>query len=531
MVTPGRGLFEAGARIDRYQVVRQVGSGGMGEVYEALHVDLGKRVAIKMLRGGPTSDPAALHRFFREGRAAASVRHPNVVEVSDVGSWGDAPYLVMEYLDGVDLAARLTALPAPSIAEVVGWMLPVLAAVAAAHDEGVLHRDLKPSNIFLARTRDGTIQPKVVDFGISSMGGERVTSTGEIVGTPAYMSPEQIRGSRDITHVSDQYALGVILYECLTGRLPVEAGPVMGMLLRIAQGEFPPPRSLRTTIPKALEDIVLRAMALDPSRRFDDCRAVARALLPFAAERDRLAWEPAFDPAVPRPRRSSHDALPGYPSTPRRESSRGRPTAARVGRVIAPIVLGAALVWLGYSAVGRRDAPSGRTYVVSIASSPASATLTLDGAQLGTGTMRRTFAVDGTPHVLRASAPGYEPRAVEFIDGPPGTTLLALRAAPVRPDEPLPSTASSQVPRVVARAARPHRAEDNGLPRQGEVPSLADAATQAVVDALPAEPRRRSEVARAPTTIVAPLEPRHPERPVFPGVVVPPASQGVRSPF
>jgi hypothetical protein len=169
--------------------------------------------------------------------------------------------------------------------------------------------------------------------------------------------------------------------------------------------------------------------------------------------------------------------------------------------------------------------------VVSIASSPASATLTLDGVRLGTGTMRRTFAVDGTPHVLRASAPGYEPRAVEFIDGPPGTALLALRAAPVGPDDPIAVAASPQAPRVVARTARARRAEGNGLPRQGEVPPLADAATQALVGAQPAAPRRPSEVASAPPATVAPLEPRHPERTAFPGVVVPPPSQGVRSPF
>lgn len=531
MVTPRRTLLEAGACIERYRVVRHLGSGGMGEVYEAVHVDLDKRVAIKVLRGGPTDDPVALHRFLREGRAAASVRHPNVVEVSDVGSWNGAPYLVMEYLDGIDLAARLASSPAPPIAEVVGWMLPVFAAVAAAHDEGVLHRDLKPSNIFLSQTRDGTIQPKVVDFGISSMGGERVTSTGEIVGTPAYMSPEQIRGSKDLTPASDQYALGVIVYECLTGRLPVEAGPVMGMLLRIAQGEFPPPRSLRPAIPQALEDVVLCAMALDPSRRFGDCRAFARALLPFAGERDRLVWQPAFDPAVPRPRQSGPDALPRRPSTPRRESRRGRPMFARAGRVIAPIALGAALAWLGYSAAGRRDAPGGRTYVVSVAASPASATLTLDGARLGTGTMHRTFAADGTSHVLRATAPGYGPQAVEFIDGPPGMSLLVLQATHAHADDLIGVAASPQVPRVVARTSRTYRAEDHRPPQQGDVPPLADAPTQASPGVAPVEPRRSPEAASASPTTVAPIEPRPPDRPAFPGVVVPPPSQGVRSPF
>jgi len=166
----------------------------MGAVYEAVHLDLEKRVALKVLLPSMASTAELVARFEREGRAAAKIRHPNVVDVSDVGVEAGAPFLVMEFLEGESLAGMLHregALPVGRVAEV---MLPVMGAVAAAHALGVVHRDLKPDNIFLARLGDGTVVPKVLDFGISKTapnGGPALTGTGVMMGTPCYMSPEQ----------------------------------------------------------------------------------------------------------------------------------------------------------------------------------------------------------------------------------------------------------------------------------------------------------------------------------------------------
>src|SRR5262249_30187317 len=166
----------------------------------------------------------ARQRFLREGEAASRIRHPHVVDVTDVGSDGNTSYLVMEFLEGEDLSGRLQRGGPLSPQEIADILLPVCAGVAAAHDEGVVHRALKPENISLARPRHGGIQPKVLDFGVSKVSGGHgsmaLTGTAATFGTPYYMPPEQLRGARQADHRSDQYALGVVLYECLVGRRP-----------------------------------------------------------------------------------------------------------------------------------------------------------------------------------------------------------------------------------------------------------------------------------------------------------------------
>ncbi len=299
----GEPTLAVGARFDRYRIVRCIGAGGMGAVYEAMHDDLEKRVALKTLHPSMAREPEARARFLREGRAASRIRHPNVVEVFDVGQYDDTLYLVMEHLTGEDLAGLLgreTSLP---VERLVDLMLPVVAAVATAHEEGVVHRDLKPENIFLDRTRNGTDQPKVLDFGISKVANltpeQRITGAAAMIGTPLYMSPEQAQG-QPVDGRSDQYSIGVILYECSTGQAPYEAAELYPLLHAIVEGRHAPPRSLRPDLPADFEAVIERAMARDAADRYESMHALGRALLPFASRTNRGVWRDVFG-AAPTP--------------------------------------------------------------------------------------------------------------------------------------------------------------------------------------------------------------------------------------
>ncbi|MFI5300290.1 MAG: serine/threonine-protein kinase, partial [Polyangiales bacterium] len=264
--------LSAGAPMGPYELVRVIGSGGMGIVYEARHRALGRRVAVKVLHARvetAASGEIASARFLREGRAAAQVRHPNVVDVFDFGVQDGVPYLAMELVDGETLAQLLSRegpLPLPRVAEL---LLPIIAAVAELHVAGVVHRDLKPANILLARER-GVVVPKVADFGLSRIddGSPALTASNVVVGTYAYMSPEQARASKDTTERSDQYALGVVLYECATGGRPFTGGAPYELLHAIVHETLAPPSSRRPGLPLTFDAMVLRAMARDPADRF-----------------------------------------------------------------------------------------------------------------------------------------------------------------------------------------------------------------------------------------------------------------------
>ncbi len=286
----GAEKFTEGFRFDRYEIRGLLGEGGMGSVWRATHLKLQKPVVIKTLHPEHARSESTRSRFVREGEAAARIRHPNVVEIFDVAEFEGAPFLVMELLEGEDLRAHLRRKGALPLDAIVDVMIPVCNAVAAANEAGVVHRDLKPENIFLSRTRDGAIVPKVLDFGISRMRDvdtQNRTATGALLGTPRYMSPEQARGDRDLDARTDQYALGVVLYECATGRVPVDDGALYEVLRRTIHGEFSPPRAHRPDLPEAFEAMVMRALALRPGDRFHSLRELAVALLAFGDDRVR----------------------------------------------------------------------------------------------------------------------------------------------------------------------------------------------------------------------------------------------------
>jgi serine/threonine-protein kinase len=331
-----------GTQLGKYSIVRLLGAGGMGAVYEATHTEIGKKVAVKVLSPLIAAVPGARARFLREAQLTSRVRHPHIVDVADMGSDAGNTYLVMEFLHGEDLAQRLERLGPIGVEELADIMLPVCSAVAAAHAAGITHRDLKPQNIFLA---SGTrrVHPKVLDFGISK-GNDAVTQagtltgTGAMIGTPYYLAPEQIMDSKSAGSASDQYALGIILYECLTGQRPYDGDNLFVVFQGIVGGTPRRPRELRPEIPTEMEEVVLRAMRSDPKLRFATIEEFGRALLPFASGRARVIWDEAFgggatgETAAVPPGRPSIAVLP-TPAPPTKAATLMPPGLANPGPI------------------------------------------------------------------------------------------------------------------------------------------------------------------------------------------------------
>ena len=256
----------------KYRLGRLLGEGGMGAVYEAEHTGLGTIVAVKLLNESFATDHNALSRFRREARAAAAVRHENVVSVFDTGADDRGiPFIVMEMLEGESLSTYLRREGAlrPEVATAV--TLQILAGLDAAHAKTVVHRDLKPGNIVLARQPDGTQLVKILDFGISKYCSDPnvpdVTATGAVIGTPRFMAPEQARGDRDIDHRVDLYAVGVLLYRMTTGKLPFGGSTQREIIDHILEGNPQAPREAAPHIPRALEAVILKALAVNPAHR------------------------------------------------------------------------------------------------------------------------------------------------------------------------------------------------------------------------------------------------------------------------
>ena len=264
----------------------------MGEVYEAEHVEIGAKAAIKFLAQECVGDSSAFKRFQREARIAGTIGHGVITSVLDVGATADgSPYLVMELLNGQPLSRTLSMAGRidPELTAYVGCQ--VLSGLAAAHEVGVVHRDLKPDNIFLIETGAALPGVKILDFGISRViGGSdhsatRLTQTGTVIGTPEYMSPEQARGQEDIDSRSDLFSLGVILYECVTGEVPFQGSNYNAVLMRILSDNPREPSRIRPGIPSLLEAMILKSLSKARDQRFGSAVEMFDALLPFVEER------------------------------------------------------------------------------------------------------------------------------------------------------------------------------------------------------------------------------------------------------
>lgn len=473
-----------GTVLGRYFVEKELGAGGMGTVYRAVHVDLGKRVAIKVLHPWIAAEPQTRERFLLEGKAAARVRHPNVVDVYDVVEGDGLTYLVMEFLEGRGLHEVLEIRGYLSPSDIAEVLVPIAVALDATHRKGIVHRDVKPSNIFLAENEQGEIAPKLLDFGVSKI-DEEVTDIGGgmVLGTPFYMSPEQASGCPNIDARSDQYSLGVIAYQCVTGRLPFEAESLYKVLHKVLEADYEIPTRLDPKIDPKFQDFIRTAMSRCADERFPTMVEFGRELLSWGSEPLRSTWTSVLGTVarhraqaggvmlLPPPRwasqaesQDSHHAKITAPPVQSLQkvaswiSERSRRKGNTRSRSIRPnhfgqtlrkvpmrsramlslAAVGAMLFFLtvnGYgsaseAAVADTGVATRRTLHVQVQTKPAKATLELDGRVVGIGILEMDFPLDGKVHSLRARAPGYQSVLVLFREVPPPAQLTLEALVP-----------------------------------------------------------------------------------------------------
>jgi eukaryotic-like serine/threonine-protein kinase len=275
----------------KYRVERLLGFGGMGCVVAARHLELDELRAIKLMHPEARANHQAEERFLREARAAAKLKSEHVTRVHDIGRLDDgAPFIVMEYLDGLDLKSLVARDGRPPASRAVDWMLQVCEALCEAHAAGIIHRDLKPSNLFVTTTNDGLPTMKVLDFGVSKLTGALaeaspmdLTHTAVMLGSPLYMSPEQMASTRDIDARADIWSLGVILYELCTGARPFRGKTITAVTVSVTTELPVPPRERVEGLPEELDTAVMRCLEKDPERRFGSVLELARALAPLAS--------------------------------------------------------------------------------------------------------------------------------------------------------------------------------------------------------------------------------------------------------
>jgi eukaryotic-like serine/threonine-protein kinase len=420
------------------RLLRLIGRGGMGSVWLAEHLVLGSEVAVKVLSAELAHEPEALERFRREATAVAQLRSPNVVAIHDFGATATGiPYFVMEHLVGEDLALRLDRKGALPMGIVTAIVVQTCKALARAHDEGIVHRDLKPGNIFLT-TVDGDLVVKLLDFGIakvwsaqphaevsSNTSALHQTSDQSVLGTPKYMSPEQVLSPRRVGFRSDLYSLAVVIYECLVGRTPFEGETVGALHVAIANGRYTPICGVDPSLPLALDAWFARAFATEPNERFASAREMSDAFLKvtqFSVDSIPVALPSSSEPFLPAASTSSlapirlHTPVPFHPPvTP-------PPSPALAG--LLPFVSGALAV------------------LVLVAGILGAAHLT-----------RRASAAEPAPTATTTAEPA--PTTATATPAPSASTPSSITTAPkVSEPEPDPAPAPSSAPTAHAKPAR-----------------------------------------------------------------------------
>lgn len=400
MATPHTSKVPTGTVLEgKFRLTREIGRGGMAAVYEAENVDIGKRVAVKILAAELITSRVVRERFIREARAAAAIRSPYICDVYDSGMYEDRPFLVMELLEGESLYDMMTRVRQLDLQATLRIATHTARGLGKAHESNVVHRDLKPENIFLTRDEDGRLVAKILDFGLAKFyeptghhsAPVRLTREGALFGTPAYMSPEQAKGQGEVDHRADLWALGCIVYECLTGQTVwnVEQGVAM-ILAQIAGSPLPQPSRLRPDLPPAFDGWFQRALDRDVNRRFQNAREFTDSLtatlssgnarsgavslyldadtaLADLGSQDRPSPAPAPSP-VPSEQEPASPPMAGPAPTP------GAPSRQRSGHWGIPAMLSGALLFVGYLAwqavLGRGSAKTSTESSKSVESEP-----------------------------------------------------------------------------------------------------------------------------------------------------------------
>jgi eukaryotic-like serine/threonine-protein kinase len=431
----------------KYRVERLLGEGGMGWVVQAVHLQLDQRVALKFMRASSASEsPEGVARFLREARAAARIQSDHVARVSDVGTLPEtgAPYLVMEYLEGQDLDSLLRGRPVLPVSEALNYALQACEGLAEAHAAGIIHRDLKPANLFLARKSDGSVRVKLLDFGISKLSpptgrtsdGAK-TGTQNLMGSPLYMAPEQMRSSKNVDRRADIWSMGIILYEMLSGRSPFTGDTLPEICARILADAPPSLRTPPSDVSPELEAVVFACLEKEPERRLADVATLARALSncgppDLRVTADRIARLLRIDssslpdvtlgPGVPRAVAASSFVAqtnasfgsPASPARPRRSSTTAIGVTAALAAAV--LVVGGMVATRGKHA----DAPavsagSAITQGSPLVSAPA---VTLAPAPV-------ISAAPGEPTVASAPAAAASPVTQRPSSAPPPSMALA----------------------------------------------------------------------------------------------------------
>jgi serine/threonine protein kinase len=427
----------------RYEVRGLLGEGGMGTVYEVRHKALGRAFAMKLLRRDVAREPDLAARFIHEAKATGSLRHPHIVSITDFGQLADTtPFFVMEMLVGQTLADLIKAGPLEA-RRASQILMQVASALGAAHEAGVVHRDLKPENVFLARPNgpralDAEDDVKIVDFGAAKvLGASRITKTGIVFGTPHYMSPEQASG-QPVDHRADIYALGVIMYEVLTGRVPFEADTYMGVLTQHMFVQPKPPSTVRPELAGqlgSLEEITLRALEKRPEDRYQTMNGLAADLEKAArGEAVEKMRKPSSMSSMPPPN-SGRLASTGPSGGSGGFSVPGLAAPSQLrGPVVFGVLVGVCIVGVVALLRGPRATPATATPSVSASAvtpsaPPTTETATATPTATATATATPTATTTTTTTTTAAEVPPRAPRATAPVPRAPAPA----RAAPHRP--------------------------------------------------------------------------------------------------
>ncbi len=447
----------------KYRVDRVIGEGGMGVVVAATNEALRQKVAIKLLRPGALENGEALGRFHREAHTAARLRSQHVAKVLDIGALPDGrPYMVMEMLEGQDLGDVIERGPPLSVAQAVDFVLQACEAIAEAHGAGIVHRDLKPKNLFLTTSVDGRPLVKVLDFGISKVeagaADMQLTRTTEVIGSPSYMSPEQLRSARYVDARTDIWALGVILYELLTARLPFYAHTVTELVLVVATEQEKPIHTVRPDVPLALSEVITRCLAKKPEDRIQTVVELAAYLEPFAQVGSTTAAERVRGVALQSgrslPSTGSHPSLPASQAS---GSGKTGPTSS--ARINVPGVhAGTSVAWGQTQAEPPRQV-SGAPPAQPAPPPPAASRTTLIAVLAVAGVVLAAGLGGGAIFVMKRAA------ATTSTNAPPPAASEDLPLPPGRKD--LPPIASAPPP---ASAAPSVTGEPSALPSTRTAP-------------------------------------------------------------